>query len=139
MKHGSKKILALSISFLAIILFISPIIARARCETKTGVTRMINDELVEICDYGSASCLGDTEAACLQNRMCCYWVPDNTTAAETQTQTQTNNQSQITGTIWQGARTEAVVQQSDPLVFVPQVGLPGFMERYVFNENSTAP
>lgn len=47
--------------------------------------------------------------------------------------------AELTGTIWQGAKAEAVVKQSKPLVFTPQVGLPGFMEKYVFNENSTAP
>lgn len=46
---------------------------------------------------------------------------------------------ELTGTIWQGAKTEAVIKQSAPLVFTPQVGLPGFMDKYVFSENSTAP
>lgn len=55
------------------------------------------------------------------------------------TNAQNNNQGQLTGTIWQGAKVESVVKQSAPLVFTPQVGLPGFMDKYVFSENSTAP
>lgn len=135
MKHGSKKILALSISFLAIILFISPFIVSAECFTK--------QRCMDIDGGSFGMCDGYDQATCERNSSCCMWSGDttsnnNTTNTNT-TETQNNNQSQITGTIWQGARTEAVVQQSDPLVFVPQVGLPGFMERYVFNENSTAP
>jgi hypothetical protein len=48
-----------------------------------------------------------------------------------------NSSLALSGKIWQVSTETA--KQSNPIVFKPQVGLPGFDQQYTFNENSTMP
>ncbi len=67
-----------------------------------------------------------------------FIVPFSARANNT-TNSQNNTPSQLSGTVWKGAKAEVVTEKSKPLVFIPQVIWPGVLERFIFNENSTAP
>lgn len=122
-----------SLSCLTIALIIvGPVSAYADCFMKPSCdfNGSGDDSMCSIYNYDRENCE--------RNRVCCNWTETDVGNSNV-ANAQNNNQGQLTGTIWQGAKVESVVKQSAPLVFTPQVGLPGFMDKYVFSENSTAP